>query len=408
MEPLFIVDSRHHGKGPVIFAWHPAGSFVASTGTSRVVHIFDSHGKLVNQIVPPSASICTALEWDSTGEVLAIIQANSSNVVFHCVKKQESTQFDAGVKDITVTKWSSAGKKLALGTSKGLVVLYDHDTGVRNWAEGRHKRRIVCGAWSPSGQRFCFASEDRQITICTATGETIEQVKVKSRPVDILYEGHKTGTETNISVNLDARTLLLYDIDEKDGALELVFQQQRYGALVKFLWCGEFGEKLMVAFSSGHVVVVFTDPDQIGQENRCIQMHPTELIDLAFCPDTLKVASCGDSTVKLIDEQAWKEIKSYYLEKDLEKVAFARQGQILSVSSKNGCLYTFILQPGQEESRVLYPHSLMVRAMRPLSTYDIIVISGIIAISLLMVASTILNATYKDVWTAVFGMTVSI
>jgi len=74
LENLFVVDARHHGKGKILFAWHPDGAYVATTGTSRVVHIFDSEGSLVEQIVPPSPSICTSLQWDSQGEVLAILQ----------------------------------------------------------------------------------------------------------------------------------------------------------------------------------------------------------------------------------------------------------------------------------------------------------------------------------------------
>lgn len=51
---LFSVDARHHGTGAVKYAWDPHGKYVASTGSSRVAHIFGRRGKLVDQIVPPS------------------------------------------------------------------------------------------------------------------------------------------------------------------------------------------------------------------------------------------------------------------------------------------------------------------------------------------------------------------
>lgn len=51
---LFSVDARHHGLGPVKYAWDPHGKYVASTGSSRVAHIFGRRGKLVDQVVPPS------------------------------------------------------------------------------------------------------------------------------------------------------------------------------------------------------------------------------------------------------------------------------------------------------------------------------------------------------------------
>mmetsp|Transcript_35732 Transcript_35732/g.47148 ORF Transcript_35732/g.47148 Transcript_35732/m.47148 type:complete len:409 (+) Transcript_35732:90-1316(+) len=403
MEPLFIVDSRHHGKGSVLFAWHPQGNFVASAGTSRVVHVFDSHGKLVDQVVPPSASMCTALEWDHSGEFLAIIQANSSNVVLYSIKEHETSQFDAGVKDITITKWSPCGKKVVLGTSKGVVLIYHRLSGQRVWAQGKHKRKITCGEWSPSGDRLVFASEDRLITVASAAGETIDQFKVKTRPVDAVFGGRNSADEGSVSFNLDSRTILLYDIEEKDGALELDFQS-RYGTIVKFLWFGDKGHELMVAFSSGHVVVVSTKGEEYTKEKHCVQMHPTELLDLAYCPDTHRVASCGDSTVKLIEENTWKELKSYYLEKDLETVAFTNRGQMLSVSSKSGCLYTFVIRSRQEDMRSPYPHSVIVRLMKPLTACDLFVILTVIAIMTLTLASSTLVASYEDVIRALFGI----
>jgi hypothetical protein len=36
---------------------------------------------VIDQIVPPSPSICTALDWDRVGEVLAVIQAGSSALI---------------------------------------------------------------------------------------------------------------------------------------------------------------------------------------------------------------------------------------------------------------------------------------------------------------------------------------
>lgn len=51
---IFSVDARHHGAGPVKYKWDPHGSYVASSGSSRVAHIFSRRGKLVDQVVPPS------------------------------------------------------------------------------------------------------------------------------------------------------------------------------------------------------------------------------------------------------------------------------------------------------------------------------------------------------------------
>jgi hypothetical protein len=51
---VFSVDARHHGVGPVKYSWDPQGNHIASTGSSRVVHVHNRRGKLIDQIVPPS------------------------------------------------------------------------------------------------------------------------------------------------------------------------------------------------------------------------------------------------------------------------------------------------------------------------------------------------------------------
>lgn len=55
MDPLFVIDARHHGKGPVIFSWNPHGTLLASSGSNRTVHIFTCHGQLVHSIKSPSS-----------------------------------------------------------------------------------------------------------------------------------------------------------------------------------------------------------------------------------------------------------------------------------------------------------------------------------------------------------------
>jgi hypothetical protein len=115
----FSVDQRHHGVGPVKYAWDSSGNYLASTGSSRVVHIFDRRGDLVDQIVPPSPSICTHVEWSATPKdkphqlMLAIAQANSSLIVIWSVNGQVKSYVDVGVKEVTLLKWNKLADSTA-------------------------------------------------------------------------------------------------------------------------------------------------------------------------------------------------------------------------------------------------------------------------------------------------------
>mmetsp|Transcript_43756 Transcript_43756/g.86285 ORF Transcript_43756/g.86285 Transcript_43756/m.86285 type:complete len:275 (-) Transcript_43756:636-1460(-) len=264
LELLFTVDTRHHGKGKIVFSWNPSGSCVATTGTSRVVHIVDKSGQIVNQIVPPSPSVCTALQWDASGELLAVVQASSPIVVLWHIASRSIRQLNTGFKELTFLRWSPSGELFAVGTAKGAVLIYDKRTLTKREVHSRHKKRIVSGDWS-ANECLAFASEDRQITICGCEGETIDQVKVKVRPISVNF-----GTNSSIvSVNLEGRTILLYNLSEKDNALELAFQK-RYGQISSFKWFGD--GYIMAGFSSGYVVVISTRVDEIGRERFCSKL----------------------------------------------------------------------------------------------------------------------------------------
>lgn len=134
-------------------------------------------------------------------------------------------------------------------------------------------------------------------------GETIDQVKLKCKPVDVSLGGKLDDQESTVSVNMEGKTILLYDMKERENALELAFQP-KYGSIVSHKWFGD--GYIMAGFSSGYIVVISTHMHEIGKEQFCAKFHAGELRDIAYCPVTQKIASCGDSSVKLIDMTDWK------------------------------------------------------------------------------------------------------
>ncbi|ETW03884.1 hypothetical protein, variant 1, partial [Aphanomyces invadans] len=341
MHVYFSVDQRLHGVGPVKYAWDPTGNFLASTGSSRVVHIFDRRGELVDQIVPPSPSICTHVVWSNSrdhkvhGLTLAVTQANSSVLVLWSASTQTTQHVDVGVKEITLLLWNK-GKSttmeggednsvlLAIGTSKGQVVFYDMDdlaarapsqqrVNVRT-ALSKHKKKILCGDWN-SQNEFAFGSEDRQVSICYGKdGSVVDQVKIKAAPVGIQFGGRQSsGVKRIVSVNMGRETILLYDLNEKDNALELAFQA-RYGDIVDYRW---FGAGYIIAgFSVGYVVVISTHMNEIGQEQYCAKFHDNWLHAICYNEINGMVATCGDACIKVVRMVDWKEIAVESLHRD--------------------------------------------------------------------------------------------
>ncbi len=65
---------------------------------------------------------------------------------------------------------------------------------------------------------------------------TFGQVKVKSKPTKVKFGSNApNGRENIVSVSMDRKTILLYNLDDPENALELAFQP-RYGQIVTFHW----------------------------------------------------------------------------------------------------------------------------------------------------------------------------
>ena len=50
LKKVFTVAKELNGPGPVLFAWHPDGSYLACAGTSRIVNVSNRQGEAVAEI----------------------------------------------------------------------------------------------------------------------------------------------------------------------------------------------------------------------------------------------------------------------------------------------------------------------------------------------------------------------
>lgn len=115
-----------HSSGTVFISWRPGNStHLATTGCDSSVAIFDRQGDIQERI--NTAGLCSGFEWDSDGDLLAIISNNSSVITLWDATTGKKSQIDAGVRDgLTCIMWAKRTCLLAVGTQKGNLVLYDH------------------------------------------------------------------------------------------------------------------------------------------------------------------------------------------------------------------------------------------------------------------------------------------
>lgn len=227
--------------------------------------------------------------------------------------------------------------------------------------KGKHTKRITCGNWSTTENVIGLGSNDMQITISDTEGDTIVQLGVEAEPYQIEFNHMKrskrhtltqdivleTVGHTTISANIGGGQLWLYDYKKREEIV-LAFNV-KYGSILQYRWFDD--GYIMLGFKSGYVCIVSTHQDEIGAEISAAKMHSESLGGIAYSSQIQKGASIGDDCVKIF---SMSDLKTFYREQNIDKyqmdneygtltgLEWTNDGQILSVSSENGNIYSFL------------------------------------------------------------------
>ncbi|XP_030349246.1 WD repeat-containing protein 19 isoform X1 [Strigops habroptila] len=347
MKQVFSLLEKAWSGSSVQFAWQKTlGNFLAVTGGDHAVKIFDRHGQKRNEISLPGN--CVAMDWDKDGDTLAIITDKSSAIFLWDANTNKTSQVDSGMRDaMSFLLWSRVGTLLAVGTSKGNLLIYNRQTSRKIPVLGKHTKRITCGCWSTENL-LALGGEDKMITISNQEGDTIRQTSVSSDPSDMQFSVMKTDEristrESTVSVVVGKKTLFLFNLNDPDNPIDLKFQQA-YGSIVTYRWYGD--GYIMIGFSRGCFVVISTHIREIGQEIFQAHNHKDNLSSIAISQSLNKAASCGDSCIKIHDLSDLREMYAIINlddeNKGVDKLAWTDDGQLLAVSSRRGSLHVFL------------------------------------------------------------------
>ncbi|XP_047124984.1 WD repeat-containing protein 19 isoform X1 [Hydra vulgaris] len=346
MKRVFTIPTRVHGGKKVIMSWQTQqGNFLAITGSTKLVTIYDRHGELKDEFVLPG--VCTGLCWDKNGDILAVGNEKNGVLFLWNATTMKSTQLDTGFKDsVSYLIWSKVSQILAVGTSMGNLLLYNHQNSRKIPIIGKHVKKIIFGCWNAENM-LALGSEDKVITISNSDGDTIKQTTTRLNAeipqFSFMKTNERSSGETTLSLTIGHRSLLLLNLADLDNPIELAFQS-RYGNIVKYRWFGD--GYIMLGFSTGYLVVVSTHPKEIGQELFQTQDHKEELNDIAISLSLKKAASCGDNVVKIHELNDLKEIFAIITVEDaggsLDKVEWTEDGQLLAVSTQKGAIHVYL------------------------------------------------------------------
>ncbi|KAK9743679.1 WD domain, G-beta repeat [Popillia japonica] len=340
---LFRLE-QPHGNGDLYIAWqNGSGNYLATTGLDSMVNLYDRYGQIKERI--RLQSLCNGFAWDHDGDMLAIIY-QSSQLILWDANVEKKVTVDIGLRDIlTFIVWAKTGPILAIGTAKGNVSIYNHNTSRRIPVIGKHSKKITCGAWNVENL-LALGSEDKTISISNIDGDTLRVVAVRSEPADLQFSEMKlderVGGENTVSVIVGKRTLYLYNLTDPENPVELAFQQH-YGSIVTYKWFGD--GYILIGFSGGFFIAISTHIKEVGQELFQIRNHKVNLTDVAISNAVGKVASCGDNIVKIHDLSNLQETSTVInlnQEIGVDRVAWSSDGQLLAVCTHSGSLNVYV------------------------------------------------------------------
>ncbi|XP_050295176.1 WD repeat-containing protein 19 [Anthonomus grandis grandis] len=342
-EKLLFRLEQPHGNGDVYITWQKgSGMYMATTGVDCMVNIFDRYGEIQERIRLPN--LCTSFSWDSDGDLLGIV--SQTQLILWDANNAKKHIIDVGLKDyMSRLAWSKNGPMLAVGTTKGNVAIYNHNTTKRIPIIGKHSKKITCGTWNKDNL-LALGSEDKTISVSNAEGDTLKLISLRAEPADLQFSeiklDERIGGENTISAIVGRRTLYLYKLLDPDNPFELAFQQH-YGSIVSYKWYGD--GYILIGFSAGFFISISTHIKEVGQELFQIRNHKNILTDISICQVIGKAASCGDNSVKIHDISNLQETSSVLnlpQESGLERISWSTDGQLLAVATRGGSINVYV------------------------------------------------------------------
>ena len=352
LRKLFTIDAKTNGNGPATFAWNPQGVLVAIAGANKRVGIYTRQGELKHTVNLPEKTAVVDMHWDHEGSTLAVIQATSQSVtLFDTATNKMDTVATAMKADVCIIRWAASLPVLAVGNAKGGVLMYNRETFKKIPIVGKHSKKIISMSWNRRNQ-VAMSSDDKTLSVSDDTGQTIDSVNIKGDPLELKWADRKSddrkvgNVDGTVSMTNSGKTLILFAPETKDSLVELAFNK-KYGNLVNFEWFGD--GYLVCGFAQGNITVVSTHNKEIGNEVSMMKSHRDALSALTVNKAIQKGCSIGDNTVRVfdLDDMHLSEQRSEKYEFDsefgaLSQCGWTEDGQILTVSSRNGSVYAFV------------------------------------------------------------------
>lgn len=208
--------------------WSRDGSMVASAGADATVRVYDGATGTERLVYKGHATPVPGLDFSPDGARIASASYRMETTpeggrqvigtvrVWDAATGEDAFAVDAGVKPISMVRWSPDGRRIAAGSWDGEVHVFDASAGGANhltmkMPESEVYAAVNCVAWSPDGARVLCGSKDRTARVFdAASGELLGTVEHEGWVTACAWSGDgkwlATGSEDNLVKVWDAET----------------------------------------------------------------------------------------------------------------------------------------------------------------------------------------------------------
>jgi WD40 repeat protein/serine/threonine protein kinase len=288
--------------------------------------------------------------------------------------------------EVTSVAFEPKGKRVASGSSDGIIKIWDPETAQVIYTLRGHKGSVEGVAFSPDGQRLASASHDRTVKVWdAATGKECYTLLGHEREVSAV--AFSPDGRRLVSASWD-RTLKIWDTSTRQLLRTLPGSAQRFfcvtfspdgrriaaGSEDVRIWDSTTGELLRtctadptepliwvggVAFhpdgrrlasANGNRTVYIWDTTT-GKPVHIVRSHRSGVNSVQFSPDGGRLASAGnDQTARLWDTATGAPLQTFrgHKNRSISTVAFAPDGQRLASGAGDKTVRLWDVHTGQE------------------------------------------------------------
>ena len=307
-----------HISSPVDVDWSPDGRQLACGSTDTLVTIYEENGKTQPRVLRGHGGVVIGVSWNSNGRILASSEWDNAIRLWdsrsgECIRV---LQYPDGEDNFFQRiAWSPDGQRLACGTFRRGVKIFEMKSQQRSWVGVHFPTSIARVAWSPDGRHLAGGGEDGIVYLWDAVDGTLLQQLTGHHGKIMCVAWSPNGSE-------------LVSAGGNDSAGELFIWDPQRGEPV---WVLAEHPKMIhaVAWGASHGLLISGGGDgklrwwnvQNGELLFALEAHQGTVQSLRRSPDGTMLASCSDDEAIMIwDLENGKHLQTLRRDRPYERM----------------------------------------------------------------------------------------